>query len=574
MKELNYKTIHNYLSLIYKDFNTKEIDKICQNIKTLFSKRLSDKNINQLWTEKDSFLITYADTVRNKSQNHLKTLGNFLNLFCKDFSHIHILPYYPSSSDDGFAVIDYKRISKENGTWADFEKLTSKFKIMSDLVINHCSSESNLFKNFLKNQDPGSDFFISSKKKFDNFKKVVRPRSSELSKKVRICGKESYVWCTFSHDQVDLNFKNPNVLIFFLEIIKFYIDKGSRALRLDAVAFLWKEKGTKCINQPETHLIIRLIRLIIEYYSNECLVITETNIPSHENLSYFGNNNEAHCIYNFSLAPLLIHAIISEDNNYLKKWSRSMPPAQFGNAYLNFLSTHDGIGMRPLEGILPNNELNKFISTLKKSGAYLTHRVSQNKKTVYEVNTTLLDAFKETYSGEDNFQIKRFILAHEILFAMEGIPAIYIQNLVGSKNDYKKVKKTNVYRSINRKEWTINELLKLLNKNSINKKIYLAITKLIKIRGNQKAFHPNATQFTLQLHQNLFGIWRQSLDRSQSIFCINNLSCRKQTFSLLDINLISTNKWYDLLTKKSVKDLTSNITLMPYQSVWLTNKNK
>ena len=444
---------------------------------------------------------------------------------------------------------------------------------MTDLVINHCSSKNILFQNFLNSVEPGLDFFISSNKNFNKFSKVVRPRSSNLSKKVKINGKNKYVWCTFSHDQIDFNFKNPDVLIFFLKIIKFYIDKGCSAIRLDAVAFLWKEMGTNCINLPETHLIIRLIRLIVENYSVNCLIITETNVPSHENLSYFGNNNEAHCIYNFSLAPLLIHAIISENSTYLKQWSRSMPPAQFGNAYLNFLSTHDGIGMRPLEGILPNDELNKFIFTLQKSGAYLTYRVSQNKKTVYEVNTTLLEAFKETYKGKDRFKLRRFILAHEILLSMEGIPAIYIQNLVGSKNDLKKLKTTKLYRSLNRKNWDLNKLCELLdNKSSINNRAYSSIMKLIILRKKQPAFHPNSTQFTLQLDKHFFGIWRQSIDRSQSIFCISNLSKNKKKISLLSINLISTDKWHDILTNKEFKNITKNITLAPYQSIWLTNK--
>lgn len=543
--------------------------------KRFFIKNQKKKSLGELWNENDCFLITYADSIKDKQNNNFSTLSFFLNKFCKEFSFVHILPFYPFSSDDGFAVIDYEKIQCEHGDWEDFLKISSRFNIMCDLVINHCSTKNQLYKNFLDNEDPGSDFFISSEKNFDKFSKIVRPRSSKLSKKVKVLGKTRFVWCTFSHDQVDFNFKNPDVLLYFLKIIKFYIDKGSKALRLDAVAFLWKEKGTKCINLPETHLLIRLIRLIIESYVGECLIITETNLPSHENLTYFGNNNEAHCIYNFSLAPLLVHAIISGNSTYLKQWSRSMPPAQFGNSYLNFLSTHDGIGMRPLEGILPQDELDKFINTLEKSGAYLTHRVSQKKKTVYEVNTTLLDAFKNTYNGSDNFKIKRFVLAHEILLSMEGIPAIYIQNLLGSKNDLQKLKNTNIKRSVNRRNWDFEELIKLLKKNqSLNEKIYKSIIRLISLRKKQPAFHPNATQFTLQLEKHFFGIWRQSLDRRQSIFCISNLSKYKKKVSLLDINLIATNDWYDILSNKNIEEITGNYTLSAYQSIWLTNKKQ
>ena len=462
--------------------------------------------------------------------------------------------FFPYSSDDGFAVKDFKTVNSEHGDWDDFKKISFSFKTMIDLVINHCSSENMLFKDFLNGSSLVSDFFIVSNEKFKESEKIVRPRSSDISKKINLNGKTKYVWCTFSHDQVDFNFKNPNVLIYLIEIMKFYLDKNVKALRLDAVAFIWKQLGSSCINLPQTHDIIRLLRLIIDNFYSDVLIITETNIPSHENLSYFGNNNEAHCIYNFSLAPLLIHSIISGNGKYLKRWSRSMPPAQEKNSYLNFLSSHDGIGLRPLEGILPEKEIKNYINFFRKQGALFGLRKNKKKESVYEVNITLLDAFKESYLGNDSFGIKRFILAHTILFSMEGIPAVYIQNLVGSKNDYTKVKKTGSNRSINRKNWEFKLLEeKLKNKKSINHKIFNLLKEIISIRKKQPAFHPNATQFTLQLEDDFFGIWRQSIDRSQSIFCVSNLTNSLKKISLLNINLISTNEWFDIISKKKNK---------------------
>lgn len=566
--------VKKYLFEIYSnDLSKKQINNLYLDIKSIFTEVIKDKK-KELWSEKDVLLITYADSIIKKNQKNLITLSNFLTKYCKEFTYVHILPFFPFSSDDGFAVEDYKKIKKEHGSWNDLNKITKSFKIMVDLVINHCSSRNRLFKNFLENKDPGKEFFISSQKKFPTSKKIVRPRSSDLSKKVLINGKDNYVWCTFGHDQVDFNFKNPSVLIYFFEIIKFYLDQNIKALRLDAVAFLWKELGTRCINLPQTHNIIRLIRLIIDNFYNKTLIITETNIPSHENLTYFGNNNEAHCIYNFSLAPLLIHAIISGNSFYLKKWSRGMPPAQENNSYLNFLSTHDGIGMRPVEGILPEMEVKKYFRFFKKQGGLFSYRTNKGKKSVYEVNITLLEALKECYNGKDKYIFDRFVLAHTILFSMEGIPAIYIQNFLGSKNDNIKVKKTNSFRSINRKNWNYDNLIKIINnKSTINNKILNSIKTLIVLRKKQIAFHPNATQFTLQLGDIFFGLWRQSIDRSQSIFCISNLTNKKQKISLLDINLISTNSWFDLLTKKKIKNIGDELFFKPYQTYWITNKN-
>ena len=571
-KDKFYEVVKSYLHSIYsKNLKEIEIDQISKKICSLFvNKKISKKN---LWSEKDFFLITYADSVKKKKVKNLISLGNFLNKYCKEFSFVHVLPFFPYSSDDGFAVKDFKKVNSEHGDWDDFKKISSSFKTMIDLVINHCSSENRLFKDFLNGSSLVSDFFIVSNEKFKESEKIVRPRSSDISKKINLNDKTKYVWCTFSHDQVDFNFKNPEVLIYLIEIMKFYLDKNVKALRLDAVAFIWKQLGSSCINLPQTHDIIRLLRLIIDNFYSDVLVITETNIPSHENLSYFGNNNEAHCIYNFSLAPLLIHSIISGNGKYLKRWSRSMPPAQEKNSYLNFLSSHDGIGLRPLEGILPEKEIKNYINFFRKQGALFGLRKNKKKESVYEVNITLLDAFKESYLGNDSFGIKRFILAHTILFSMEGIPAVYIQNLVGSTNDYTKVKKTGSNRSINRKNWEFKLLEeKLKNKKSINHKTFNLLKEIISIRKKQPAFHPNATQFTLQLEDDFFGIWRQSIDRSQSIFCVSNLTNSLKKISLLNINLILTNEWFDIISKKKINNLKGNITLKPYQTYWLTNK--
>ena len=250
-----------------------------------------------------------------------------------------------------------------------------------------------------------------------------------------------------------------------------------------------------------------------------------------------------------------------------------MPPAQENNSYLNFLSTHDGIGMRPVEGILPENEIQKYFNFFKKQGGLFSYRTNAGKKSVYEVNITLLEAFKECYNGKDKFVLERFILAHTILFSMEGIPAIYIQNYLGSKNDNAKVKKTNSFRSINRRNWNFDSLVKIFkNKSNINSKILHALNRLMVLRKKQIAFHPNATQFTLQLGDIFFGIWRQSIDRSQSIFCISNLTNVKQKISLLDINLISTNNWFDILSNKKIKNIGDELLFKPYQTFWITNK--
>ena len=443
---------------------------------------------------------------------------------------------------------------------------------MTDLVSNHCSSRSLWFEQFKKNQKPGVNFFIEISPK-TNIKKVVRPRTSSLLQEINTISGKKYVWCTFGPDQPDLNYKNPDVLIEMMKIVKHYLDMGTQILRLDAVAFLWKDLKTNCVNLPQTHEIVRLIRTIIDHHSNDTYLITETNIPNRENLSYFGNRNEAHLVYNFALPPLILHTLLNNTSQKLKNWLMRMPPAMFGTTYFNFIASHDGIGLRPVENILEKTEINALVQNSKKANGVISYRTQGEKREPYEINISLFDAFKyHIKDGVDNFQIERFICAHTIMLAMEGIPAFYIHSLLATKNDYKKLKHTSLKRSINRHQWQLPELEKKLNLRSHHKKIFLKLTSLISLRKKQAAFHPNATQFTLELNESIFGLWRQSLDREQSIFSVHNISNKTIEFNPSQLNMIETDQWHDLISKKIIKNLYKEIKLKPYQSMWLSNK--
>lgn len=444
---------------------------------------------------------------------------------------------------------------------------------MADLVINHMSSRSRWFDNFRKRVDPGKDYFVEAEADED-ISAVVRPRNSPLLTKYETADGDRYVWCTFSPDQVDLNFKNPAVLVEFVRIIKKYLNHGVSIFRMDAVPFLWKESGTACVHLPQTHELIKLLRTLIEHHSPEAIIICENNVPNRENLTYFGNANEAHIVYNFSLPPLLVYTLLSGNCHHLKTWMMSMPPAQSGTAYLNFIASHDGIGLRPLDGLLSDDERNRLIDCIKDFGGKVTMRKArEGHDKAYELNIALFDALQGTMAeGEDRWGLERFICAHCIMLALEGIPAIYIQSFFGSRNDYKRLEHTGRNRSINRHIWQQDELEKALaNTDGHHAKVFNELRRLIKIRKQQPAFHPNATQFTLHLSESVFAFWRQSINRNQSIFCISNVTNRPQLINLADINLISTDSWRDLISDEVYQDLGQQLQLQPYRTVWISN---
>lgn len=527
------------------------------------------------WSENNVQLITYGDSIINDDQEKpLVTLANFLEKYWQDtITGVHILPFTPYSSDDGFAVIDYLQVNPDLGDWDDIRRIASHFNLMVDLVINHVSSQHQWFQQFKENIKPGCDYFIEANPRQD-LSQVVRPRSTPLLTEVETKQGKKYVWSTFSKDQIDVNFSNPDVLLEYLKIIIFYVKLGAKYIRLDAVGFLWKKVGTSCIHLRETHTMVRLLREILQILDPSVVLITETNVPNRENLSYFGNRNEAHMIYSFSLPPLLINALIQGKSDHLKTWTQRMRPAPRGCAFFNFTASHDGIGLRPAEGLLSENELQKLVDTMQEFGGRINYRQKPDgSNSPYEMNISWFDAMKGTIQGEDEWQIDRFICSQVIMLGLEGVPAFYIHSLLATPNDEENVKKTGQNRSINRHKWSVQELEELLsNPDTPQFIIWKRLSHIIKIRRNQPAFHPNATQYTLHpLNKSLFAFWRQSINRDQSIFCIHNLSHKPQNLILSELNLIDTEKWFDLISHKLMENIDQKFELKPYQCLWLTN---
>jgi sucrose phosphorylase len=565
------------LSTIYDDVPLEEsFDDIAQSlldIMELSSKEITAKPFSNHWSEQDVILITYGDSIIEADQAPLKTLKSFLDSTIGDtINSVHILPFFPYSSDDGFSVIDYSSVNESLGSWQNIEQISKNYRLMSDLVINHCSSRSAWFDNFIKGEGQGSDFFFTALPD-DNLSKVVRPRTSPLLKEVETAKGKKFVWCTFSHDQVDFDFRNPEVLKAFTSIIKQYLDSGVKIFRLDAIAFLWKIVGTTSINLSQTHEVVRLLRTLIESAEPTAVIITETNIPNTQNLTYFGNANEAHGIYNFSLPPLLINTLLTGNCLYLKRWLMSMPPSQDGTMYFNFIASHDGIGLRPAEGLLSENELDNLVQTVQGFGGKISWRTTDTgEQKAYEMNIALYDALQGTVEGKDQWNFERFICAHAVMFALEGIPGIYIHSMLGTQNDYQKLANTHHNRSINRRRWHVDALEEALaDKDLHHAKVLSTLKSLLDIRIKQSAFHPNATQFTLHLGLQLFGFWRQSKDRKQSIFCVSNISDQSTSLPLSELNLIITEPWVELISDNKITELTQEMTLAPYQTVWISN---
>jgi len=530
-----------------------------------FKQKTEGKNY---FSQNDVVLITYGDSLNKEGEVPLSTLCNFADNYLKGiFSTIHILPFFPFSSDDGFSVIDFYSVNPELGFWKDIKKLSISFKLMFDLVLNHISSKSSWFNKYLDDEKGYEGFCIEVDPSTD-LSDVVRPRSLPLLTKFKkSSGKTIHVWTTFSSDQIDLNYKSPDVLEKMIEVLLFYVKNGAKVIRLDAIAYLWKETGTNCIHLSQAHDVVKLFRMVLDLIAPEVVLITETNVPHEENISYFGDGkDEAQMVYNFTLPPLLFYSFAIGDSKILSDWAKGLKLKSSNNTFFNFTASHDGIGVRPLEGILPNKEIDRLVEIVRKNGGYVSFKKnSDGTESPYEMNITYVDAL---IANEKKMGANRFLASQAIQLALPGVPAVYIHSILGSRNWREGVRHTNRNRTINREKLQIEEVLsQLKNPESFRSGIFSSYINLIKVRKRQRSFHPNASFEVLDIKPEIFAIVRYCND--QTIYSFTNISSKHVFLSLSDKGVPSEMK--DLLTGKMFN--TDSFLLNPYQYVWLGNED-
>ncbi len=520
----------------------------------------------EFFSQDDVVLITYGDSLKKEGQAPIATLHEFANNYLKGaISTVHFLPFFPYSSDDGFSVMDFFAINPKLGSWENVNDIGQDFQLMFDYVINHFSSKSQWFDDYLANREGFEDFAIAVDPSID-LSMVTRPRSLPLlSEYKKMDGRRVHLWTTFSADQIDFNFASLDVLAKMTEVLLFYVQQGATMLRQDAIAYLWKEIGTTCIHLPQTHAVVKLFRAILDIVAPDVMIVTETNVPHAENISYFGNGrDEAQMVYNFTLPPLLFYSFVKEDANVLTDWAKGLHLESSGNTFFNFTASHDGIGVRPLEGILPPQELAALVEVVKTNGGQVSYKSNPDgTDSPYELNITYIDA---VLADKGSSRADRFLASQSIQYALPGVPATYIHSLLGSRNWTEGVQQTGRARTVNREKLQVEEVIKeLKNPESFRSKVFYPYIDLIKTRKNQPAFHPNAEFEILAMGPKVFAIRRSSDD--QTIYALTNISSSAAKVSIPKIETAKT--MTDLYSGESFAP--DNLTLKPYQFVWLIN---
>ena len=483
---------------------------------------------NQRVTERDVVLITYGDQIQEPGKLPLQTLDETLTRIIGSLINtVHLLPFYPYSSDDGFSVIDYRAVNPSWGSWQDVQRMGTHFRLMFDAVINHISQHSAWFQAFQRGEAPYKGYFIVVAPDMD-LTKVVRPRTLPLLTPVATVDGVKHLWTTFSADQIDLNFGNPQVLLEILDVLLFYVAQGARLIRLDAIGFMWKESGTTCLHLPQTHRLIQLMRAALDVVAPDVILITETNVPHLENISYWGDGcNEAQLVYNFTLPPLTLHAFQTGDATRLAAWAATLQTPSDQTTFFNFMASHDGIGLRPVEGILTPPEIEAMADRALAHGGLVSYKLNQDgSQSPYELNIVYFDALNDPEAGEPAArQIDRFLASQAILLSLPGVPGIYVHSLFGSRNWREGVAQTGQNRTINRRKFDRAALeADLTNADSIPGQVFRRYRRLIEVRTAEPSFHPQGALRVLTLHPGIFGFVREAPDHSSRVLCLHNVT--------------------------------------------------
>ena len=576
-KKLDRLKLYKLLKTIYSNNTTEEINFISNQLLQIlddFSEKSAYEEIRdkERWNESHSVLITYADSIYKNGEATLITLSELLSKHFGSLSKVvHILPFLKSTSDGGFAVSSYDSLEEKFGGWDDLKSISKNHDLMADLVLNHVSSSHPWVQQFIKSQEPGISNVFSPKQNLD-WSNVVRPRSSSLFSQINTEDGPKQVWTTFGPDQIDLNWHNPKMTLEFLNLIITYLSNGIKWFRLDAVGFIWKESGTTCLHLPKAHSIVKILRVLLNNLLDDGVLITETNVPQKENLSYLITEDEAHMAYNFPLPPLLLEAIITSRADILNLWISDWPQLPFDTTLFNFTASHDGVGLRALEGLMNEQRIKGLLINCEKRGGLVSHRrLSNGEDKPYELNISWWSAMEDSSRDSKRFQFERFILTQLLVMALKGVPAFYLPALLASENDIKSFSMTGQRRDLNREKFKLDNLVSVLNnpESNANKNIkYLG--NAMDIRSKLEQFHPSSEMECLSKGRSDIVVIKRGKG-PKSVFAIHNMTENKINYQLDDYDLpeLIDNDFNMKDFLASTKYNWKNISLDPFQVIWL-----
>lgn len=421
-------------------------------------------------------LITYADSMGNNLQDLHRLLNQY---YQKAVGGVHVLPFFPSSADRGFAPMCYDKVDPEFGTFTDIEALGKEYYLMFDFMVNHISAHSDYFQDFLqkKEQSAYKDFFIRYRDFWKNGEPTPeqvdmiykrKPRAPYIEAEFADGSKEK-VWCTFCEEQIDLDVTKKATKEFIRKTLQDMCRHGASIIRLDAFAYAVKKENTSCFFvEPDIWELLYEIETIVKKEGAEIL----PEIHEHYTIP-MKIADKGFWIYDFALPVMTLHALYNHTGVYLKQWLERCPMHQFTT-----LDTHDGIGIVDVKDLLPDEEIDKVKEQMYKQGANVKKIYSSeayNNLDIYQVNTTY-------YSALGNHD-DAYLLARAIQFFAPGIPQVYYVGMLAGSNDIDLMERTKNGRDINRHYYSAEEVAEEQKRPVVQK-----LKELMELRNTHPAF--------------------------------------------------------------------------------------
>lgn len=422
-------------------------------------------------------LIAYGDGMGRNLKDLEKVLKTYVG---RAVGGLHILPFFPSSADRGFAPMTYQEVDPAFGSWDDVERLASDYYLMCDYMINHVSAHSKEYLDYLEKKDasPYRNFFI----RFKDFWEGGEPTQEELAKIYKrkdggpsvvaefADGSSELVWSTFSSEQIDVDCTNPEVKAFNKKNLESLAEHGVALIRLDAFGYATKKAGTECFFlEPDVWELLEEARDALTPYGVRPLAEIHETYFTQLKLAARGYD-----VYDFALPLLVLQALYFGDSIYLKNWLRTCPRNQFTT-----LDTHDGIGVMDTYHLLPDAEIRRTLEelfTISPVSRDISTKSSHTYFDAYQVNCTYYSAL-----GEDD---GKYLTARAIQFFTPGIPMVYYVGMLAGPNDYKHLEETAHGRDINRGCYTLEEVDEAMKRPVVKR-----LLKMMELRNSHPAFN-------------------------------------------------------------------------------------
>ena len=565
----------------------------------------------------DVALIAYADSIGGAVGSPLAALRRFVRRYLPagTINTVHLLPFYPWDTDRGFSVQDYRAVDRRNGTWEEIEALAGEFDhLMVDLVINHASLDNPLVQGALTGDLRYRDFVI----RFDDGEQpdaselaaLTRPRPDPVLTRYNLVatgghtratfdppategapdgeapvGVGGWVWTTFSRPpnadgsaatrQVDLNFRNPRVLLEMLEVLLCYRGHGADWVRLDAAGYMWKELGTASIHHPNTHRLLQVLRDALAGRA-DLVSVAEVNEPQDTILPYLGSPDagvESDLVYQFAHFPLAVHALHSGDASHYKRWLGTQEPFG-GRQFITVFGSHDGMGRKPVLGLLPDADLERMVQDLVSGHGALPNYARQGGggRIIYELCATPWSLINRAGAGEPlHLQVDRYVACAALGLVLRGVPAFYINGLLGVPNRLDPGQ-LDENRSINREQFDEAALYAELDDRGGQMALVLErLLHLIAVRAAEPAFDAGGPPLhVLDTPPAVIAVVADGDGRR--VVSLTNVSAAPQRFALDSVLFPGHGEVVELITgsaRPRSAGAMRGLTMAPYEVQWL-----